>query len=347
MATVNNDEYQTPLNSRYCSDEMKQLWSPRRRFSTWRQLWLWLAEAEKELGLGGITDEAIQQMKRHVTIGDEEFAVIAEEEKRRRHDVMAHVYGYGLKAPAAAPSIHLGATSCYVTDNADLMFLREGLEIVLRKLAVVTKKLSDFAREYKDLPCLGYTHGQPAQMVTVGKRACLWIQDLLMDLRNLETAKSDLRFRGVKGATGTQATFLALFKGDHEKVEELDELVTKKAGFNSAFTITSQTYSRKIDVDVLNALGSFGATCERIGGDVRHLAMSKEMEEPFESGQIGSSAMAYKRNPMRAERTCSLGRKLQNLSMDATATYSHQWVGFSQPLQVEHDAPATLVLTSQ
>ena len=331
MTFVNNDEYQTPFNSRYCSDEMKQLWSPRRRFSTWRQLWLWLAEAEKELGLGGVTDEAIQQLRDHVIIKDEEFAVIAEEEKKRRHDVMAHVHGYGLKAPAAAGSIHLGATSCYVTDNADLMFLKDGLDIILRKLAVVIKKLSDFAREYKDLPCLGYTHGQSAQMITVGKRACLWIQDLLMDLRNLERARSDLRFRGVKGATGTQGTFLALFKGDHEKVEELDQLVTKKAGFDSVFTITSQTYSRKIDVDVLNALSSFGATCERLGGDVRHLAMSKEMEEPFESGQIGSSAMAYKRNPMRAERTCSLGRKLQNLSMDATATYSHQWVSLNRP----------------
>lgn len=326
MAASNNDEYQTPFNSRYCSEEMKRLWSPRRRFSTWRQLWLWLAEAEKELGLEGISEEAIQQLRDHVNIKDEEFAIIAEEEKRRRHDVMAHVHGYGLKAPAAAGSIHLGATSCYVTDNADLIFLKEGLQIILRKMAIVIKKLSNFALKYKDLPCLGYTHGQSAQMITVGKRACLWIQDLLMDLRNLERALSDLRFRGVKGATGTQGTFLALFKGDHGKVEELDELVTRKAGFKSFFTITSQTYSRKIDVDVLNALSSFGATCERIGGDVRHLAMFKEMEEPFESEQIGSSAMAYKRNPMRAERTSSLGRKLQNLSMDATATYSHQWV---------------------
>ena len=334
---MNNDEYQTPFNSRYCSEEMKRLWSPRRRFSTWRQLWLWLAEAEKELGLEGITDEAIQQLQKHVTIQDDEFAVIAEEEKRRRHDVMAHVHGYGLKAPAAAGSIHLGATSCYVTDNADLMFLKEGLQIILRKLAIVIKKLSNFALRYKELPCLGYTHGQSAQMITVGKRACLWIQDLLMDLRNLERAESDLRFRGVKGATGTQGTFLALFKGDHDKVEELDELVTKKAGFDSVFTITSQTYSRKIDVDVLNALSSFGATCERLGGDVRHLAMFKEMEEPFESEQIGSSAMAYKRNPMRAERTCSLGRKLQNLSMDATATYSHQWVYFLIPFYL-HDS---------
>ena len=199
--------------------------------------------------------------------------------------------------------------------------------MLLRRLVGVVRKLGVWAMEKRDMPCLGYTHGQAAQMVTVGKRACLWIQDLLMDVRNVARAREDLRFRGVKGATGTQATFLALFGGDDAKVEELDRLVVEKAGFESTWTITSQTYSRKVDVDVLNALSSFGATCERLGGDVRHLAMVKEMEEPFEDGQIGSSAMAYKRNPMRAERLCSLGRKLQGLSMDATATYSHQWVG--------------------
>ena len=325
MATL-NDVYQTPFNSRYCSIEMKMLFSPRNRFYTWRRLWIWLAEGEKELGLEGITDEAILQMREHVNITDEEFAIAAEEERRRRHDVMAHVHTFGQVAPSAAGIIHLGATSCYCTDNADLMFLRDGLDLLLPRLAIVILKLSDFAREYKDLPCLGYTHGQPAQLTTVGKRACLWIQDLLMDLRNLERARSDIRFRGVKGTTGTQASFLALFNGDHAKVEELDELVTKKAGFESTFTITSQTYSRKIDVDVCNAFGSFGATCERIGGDIRHLAMFKELEEPFEKDQIGSSAMAYKRNPMRAERLCSLGRKLQNLPKDAVDTYAHQWL---------------------
>ncbi len=323
MATP-NDEYQTPFNSRYCSKQMKQLFSPRRRFSTWRQLWTWLAESEKELGLE-ISEEAITQMQKHIEIQDEEFPIIAEEERRRRHDVMAHVHGFGLRAPAAAGIIHLGATSCYCSDNADLIFLRDGLDLLLPRLAVVIHKLSDFARQWKDQPCLGYTHGQPAQLTTVGKRACLWIQDLLMDLRNIERARSDLRFRGVKGATGTQATFLALFKGDHSKVEELDELVTKKAGFESHFIITSQTYSRKIDLDTINALGSFGATCERIFGDVRRLAALKELEEPFEAEQIGSSAMAYKRNPMRSERVCSLGRKLQNLPMDAMGTYAHQW----------------------
>lgn len=295
------------------------------RFSTWRQLWVWLAEAEKELGLAGISDYAVADMQAHVTIKDSEFALIEEEEKKRRHDVMAHVYGFGLAAPSAAGIIHLGATSCYVTDNADLIFLKTGLDLLLPKLATVIKKLSDFARIYRDQACLGYTHGQPAALTTVGKRACIWIYDLLMDLRNIERARSDIRFRGVKGATGTQSTFLALFKGDHSKVERLDELVTRKAGFDSVSTISSQTYSRKIDVDVCNSLGSFGATCERIFTDVRHLAMMKELEEPFEVDQIGSSAMAYKRNPMRSERICSLGRKLQNLPMDAVATYSHQW----------------------
>ncbi|KAF1984731.1 putative adenylosuccinate lyase Ade13 [Aulographum hederae CBS 113979] len=319
------DVYQTPLNSRYASQEMKHLFSARNRFSTWRQLWLWLAEAEKELGLEGISDEALAQMKEHVKIEDEEFAVAAEEEKKRRHDVMAHVHTYGLAAPAAAGIIHWGATSCYCTDNADLIFLRDGLDILLPKLATVIKKLSDFAMEKKDLPTLGYTHGQPAQLTTVGKRACLWIQDLLMDLRNIERARADLRFRGVKGTTGTQASFLTIFSGDHQKVEDLDALVTAKASFPSAFTISSQTYTRKIDVDVLNALASFGSTCERLGGDIRHLAMIKELEEPIEKDQIGSSAMAYKRNPMRSERLCSLARHLQTLPTDALRTYAAQW----------------------
>ena len=230
-------------------------------------------------------------MKANIAIRDEEFAVAAEEEKRRRHDVMAHVHTFGQVAPAAAGIIHWGATSCYCTDNADLLICRQGLDMLLPKLATVIERLSDFAKQYKHLPCLAYTHGQPAQLTTVGKRACLWIQDLLMDLRNLERARDDLRFRGLKGTTGTQASFLQIFQGDHAKVERLDELVTEKAGFKSAFVISSQTYSRKIDVDIANALGSFGATCERIGGDLRHLATFKELEEPFEKDQIGSSAM--------------------------------------------------------
>lgn len=303
---------------------MSQLFSARKRYSTWRQLWLWLAEAQQELDLD-ISDEAIYQMKAHLVLTDDEFQVAEAEEKKRRHDVMAHVHAFGQVAPAAAGIIHWGATSCYCTDNADLIFLRDGLDMLLPKLATVIYKLSEFAKEYKDLPCLGYTHGQPAQLTTVGKRACLWIQDLVMDLRNLERARSDLRFRGAKGTTGTQASFLAIFNGDHSKVDALDELITAKAGFPSSFLITSQTYSRKIDVDVANAFASFGATCHRIGGDIRHLAMMKEIEEPFEKDQIGSSAMAYKRNPMRSERICSLGRHLANLNKDAADTYANQW----------------------
>ena len=306
---------------------MKYVFSPRNRFSTWRQLWVYLAESERELGLD-ISDEAITQLKEHVRIEESEFEIAAVEEKRRRHDVMAHVHTYGVIAPAAAGIIHWGATSCYVTDNADLIFLRDALEILLPKLAGVIQRLSAFAMEYRDLPCLGYTHGQPAQLVTVGKRASLWITDLLDDLRNLEQALGHLltKFRGVKGTTGTQASFLAIFKGDHDKVEQLDQLVTTKAGFDAAEISTSQTYSRKIDVDILHALASFGSTCERVGGDIRHLAMFKELEEPFEKDQIGSSAMAYKRNPMRSERLCSLGRKLRNYSADAQQTYAAQWL---------------------
>ena len=239
---------------------------------------------------------------------------------------MAHVHAFGQNAPAAAGIIHLGATSAYVADNADLILMRDALDMLLPKLAVAIKKLSIFAHEYKDLPCLAYTHGQAAQPHTVGKRAALWIKDLLRDLRNLERARNDIEFRGVKGTTGTQASFLAIFHGDHAKVETLDELVAQKAGFPNVCDISSQTYSRKIDVDVLNAYSSFGATCQRIGGDIRHLASIKEIEEPFESSQIGSSAMAYKRNPMRSERMCSLGRALSNLSQDATQTYAAQWV---------------------
>ncbi|KAI4139208.1 MAG: hypothetical protein L6R39_006415 [Caloplaca ligustica] len=268
----------------------------------------------------------IDQLRSHLTMTSHDFDVAKAEEKRRRHDVMAHVHAFGEAAPEAAGIIHWGATSCYVTDNADLIFLRDGLGILLPKIAGVIQKLSEFAQTYKDLPCLGYTHGQPAQLVTVGKRACLWIQNLLMDLRNLERARADLRFRGVKGTTGTQASFLQIFQGEYSKVERLDEIVTKKSGFESAFTISSQTYTRKIDVDVGHALASFGATCEQIGGDIRHLAMFKELEEPFEKDQIGSSAMAYKRNPMRAERMCSLGRQLCNLVRNTVDTFAAQWL---------------------
>ncbi|CAL1697749.1 unnamed protein product [Somion occarium] len=320
----NFETYQTPLSSRYASKEMAQLFSPARRFSTWRQLWLNLAVAEKQLGLN-ISDEAVEQMKANLNLDAKQFEIAAEEEKKRRHDVMAHVHTFGQVAPAAAGIIHLGATSCYVTDNADLIFMREGLTLLIRKLAVVIDRFSSFAAQYRDLPTLGFTHFQPAQVTTVGKRATLWIQELLWDLRNLQRARSDLGFRGVKGTTGTQASFLALFDGDHEKVEELDRLVTSLSGFSYAYPVTSQTYSRKIDIDTLSPLSSFGATAHKIATDLRLLANLKEVEEPFESTQIGSSAMAYKRNPMRSERICSLARHLMTLQQNALMTASIQW----------------------
>ncbi|PPQ65525.1 hypothetical protein CVT26_000482 [Gymnopilus dilepis] len=303
---------------------MANLFSPAKRFSTWRQLWLNLAIAEKQLGLP-ISDEAIEQMKANLNLTPEQFEIAAKEEKKRRHDVMAHVHTFGQVAPAAAGIIHLGATSCYVTDNADLIFLREGLGYLIRSLAVLISRLSAFAAEYRDLPTLGFTHFQPAQLTTVGKRATLWIQELLWDLRNLKRAREDIGFRGVKGTTGTQASFLALFDGDHAKVEELDALVTKLSGFEYAYPVTSQTYSRKIDADVLGALASLGATAHKIATDIRLLANLKEIEEPFESTQIGSSAMAYKRNPMRSERVCSLSRHLMVLHQNALMTSGVQW----------------------
>ncbi|ORY34753.1 adenylosuccinate lyase [Naematelia encephala] len=330
------DSYQTPLSSRYASKEMSKLFSSSTRFGTWRKLWLNLAIAEKELGLA-ISDKAIEQMSANLDLDEAQMKVAAEEEKRRRHDVMAHVHTFGTVAPEAAGIIHLGATSCYVTDNADLIFLREGLSILLPKLAVVISRFSAFAEKYRDLPTLGFTHFQPAQLTTVGKRATLWIQELLWDLRNLERAKSDLGFRGVKGTTGTQASFLALFDGDHEKVEALDARVTELFGFPYAYPVTGQTYSRKIDADVLGPLSSFGATVHKIATDIRLLANLKEVEEPFEKDQIGrcvwllslangSSAMAYKRNPMRCERACSLARHLMVIYQNTLMTSSVQWL---------------------
>lgn len=305
---------------------MLSLFSARTRASTWRKLWLYLAESQSELGLP-IPAEALEQMRANLTMTDEDFKVAAVEEKRRRHDVMAHVYAFGQKCPAAEGIIHWGATSCYVTDNADLIFLRDGLNILLPKLAKAISKLSQFALEHAATPCLGYTHGQPAQLITVGRRACQWIEPLLMDLRNLTRARDDITsyYRGAKGTTGTQASFLAIFNGDHAKCEALDELVTQKAGFKRAAIISTQTYTRKIDLDTANPLASFGTTCEHIGSDIRHLAMLKELEEPFEKDQIGSSAMAYKRNPMRSERMCALGRKLATLNIATAQTFAHQW----------------------
>ncbi|NWR76039.1 PUR8 lyase, partial [Centropus unirufus] len=314
--------YRSPLVSRYASAEMGFNFSERKKFGTWRRLWLFLAQAEKSLGLP-ITDEQIQEME--ANLDNIDFQMAAEEEKKLRHDVMAHVHTFAHCCPKAAPIIHLGATSCYVGDNTDLIVLRDGFNLLLPKLARVIGRLADFAEKHADLPTLGFTHYQPAQLTTVGKRCCLWIQDLCMDLQNLERARDDLRFRGVKGTTGTQASFLQLFEGDHSKVEELDRLVTAKAGFKRSYMVTGQTYSRKVDIEVLSVLASLGASIHKICTDIRLLANLKEIEEPFEKDQIGSSAMPYKRNPMRSERCCSLARHLMTLVMDPLQTASVQW----------------------
>ncbi|XP_064477689.1 adenylosuccinate lyase-like [Ornithodoros turicata] len=316
-------KYQSPLSARYASPEMSFVWSEQKKFSTWRRLWVFLAKAEKSLGIG-ITDEQIHEME--ANIDNVDFAAAVEEERLTRHDVMAHVHVYAKLCPRAAPIIHLGATSCYVGDNTDLILLKESFQIVLPKVARCVQRLSKFATKHASLPTLGFTHFQPAQLTTVGKRACLWIQDLLMDLRNLQRARDDLRFRGVKGTTGTQASFLQLFEGDNAKVEKLDELVTKMAGFEKSFIICGQTYSRKVDVDCLSALASLGSSVHKICTDLRLLAHMKEVEEPFEKTQIGSSAMPYKRNPMRCERCCSLARHLMALVADPLATHSTQWM---------------------
>ncbi|KAG8980016.1 adenylosuccinase ade13 [Tulasnella sp. 425] len=289
------DSYQTPLSSRYASKEMSHLFSSEMRFHTWRKLWLNLAIAEKELGLP-ISDEAIQEMQDNLHLDEKQFGIAAAEEKKRRHDVMAHVHTFGVVAPSAAAIIH----------NADLIFLREACDILINKLVVVIDRLARFAEEYRALPTLGFTHFQPAQLTTVGKRCTLWIQELLWDLRNITRARDDIGFRGVKGTTGTQASFLTLFDGDHEKVKALDKRVTELMGFTYAYPVTSQTYSRKVDIDVLSPLASFGATAHKIATDIRLLANLKEIEEPFEKDQIGSSAMAYKRNPMRANRRVTI-----------------------------------------
>ncbi|KAI1662091.1 adenylosuccinate lyase [Daldinia decipiens] len=306
------DYYKTPLDSRYSSEEMKKLFSQRSRHSTWRQLWLWLAEAEKELGLESITDEALEQMRAHLTVTNDDFDIAIEEERRRRHDVMGHVHAYGIVAPAAAGIIHAGATSCYVTDNTELILMRDAIDLILPKLAKVIRK-------WREEPTLGYTHYQPAQMITVGKRAAEWTQELVMDLEDIEHVRQELRFRGGQGTTGTQASFLELFNGDEAKVDRLNALLCEKAGFPS-------TYTRKVDLRISNAIAGLGATAQRITSDIRHLANLKELEEPFEKDQIGSSAMAYKRNPMRSERICSLGRKLASLPVNFSNTFSAQWL---------------------
>jgi len=314
--------YESPLNSRYASKEMQELFSPDMKFRTWRRLWIALAEAEKELGLN-ITDEQIEELKKYKD--DINYDVAEIKEKEFRHDVMAHIHAYGEQCPNARPIIHLGATSCYVGDNTDIIIMTEALKLIKNKLLCVISKLSDFAMKYKDLPTLGYTHYQPAQLVTVGKRATLWIQDLLMDVEDLDYILSNMRLLGSKGTTGTQASFLNLFENDHEKVKKLDMLIAKKMGFDNVFPVSGQTYTRKLDSRILNLLSTIAQSAYKFGNDLRLLQSMKEIEEPFEKHQIGSSAMAYKRNPMRSERICALARYVIVNSLNPAITSSTQW----------------------
>ena len=315
--------YQNPLVTRYATRPMAELWSSQRKFSTWRKLWVALAEAEQALGLA-ITDAQVDALRANVDAID--FDAAKAYEKRLRHDVMAHVHTLGDAVPEARGIIHLGATSCYVTDNTDLIVQREGLRNVRDRLASAIDALAVFASHWKDLPCLGYTHYQPAQLVTVGKRATLWCHELILDLREIERRIVELKFLGVKGTTGTQASFLALFDGDHSKVTELDQRVAEAFDFEDVYPVSGQTYSRKIDSQITNALAGVAESAHRFGSDLRLLAHEREVEEPFEPDQIGSSAMAYKRNPMRAERMCSIARFAMALPAAATQTAATQWL---------------------
>ncbi|KAI4252592.1 MAG: hypothetical protein L6R42_007900 [Xanthoria sp. 1 TBL-2021] len=319
------DTYQTSLTGRYCSPEISRLFSQRSRHSTWRRLWLYLAESQRELGIDSITLEALEQMRSHLVLDDADFEVAKAEEKIRRHDVMAHVHAFGLSAPAAAGIIHYGATSCYVTDNTELILMRDAMDLLLPKLAKVIFNLANFAVEWKGEPCLAYTHLQPAQLITVGKRAAQWAQDLMFDLENIADVRKGLKFRGAQGTTGTQASFLEIFN-DAAKCDALNELLSKKAGFSECYDISTQTYSRKVDLIIANAIAGLGATSQKICGDIRHLAAWEEMDEPFESKQIGSSAMPYKRNPMRSERIYSLSRELMSKPASFASTLSDQWM---------------------
>ena len=317
-----HNTYETPLNSRYASAEMQYIFSPDKKFKTWRKLWIALAEAEKELGLP-ISEEQIEELRKYKD--DINFDVAREREKLVRHDVMSHVYAYGVQCPKAKPIIHLGATSCYVGDNTDIILMHEALILVRKRLVSVIAALADFAEKYKDLPTMGFTHFQPAQLTTVGKRACLWIQDLMMDLDEIDDVLRAIKPLGSKGTTGTQASFLELFRGDNEKVKILDKKIAEKMGFDSAFAVSGQTYPRKLDSRVLNVLSSIAQSAYKFGNDLRLLQNLKEIEEPFEKNQIGSSAMAYKRNPMRSERICSLSRYVISSALNPAITASTQW----------------------
>jgi len=316
-------KYENPMVDRYASKEMLEVFSPQKKFETWRRLWIALAEAERELGLP-ISQEQIDELKAHQK--DINFEEAKAMERETRHDVMAHVLAYGRQCPKARPIIHLGATSAFVGDNTDIILLREALFIVKKKLVTVIKNLTTFAKKYKDVPTLGYTHFQPAQLTTVGKRACLWIQDLLMDLGELEFQESNLRLRGAKGTTGTQASFMQLFDNDEEKVKKLDRLIAAKMGFECTFPITGQTYPRKLDSRILQVLQSIAESAHKFASDIRLLAHLREIEEPFEEKQIGSSAMAYKRNPMRCERMTALARFVIINGLNPYITAGNQWL---------------------
>lgn len=316
------DRYENPLCKRYATKEMQQVFSDDMKFSTWRKLWIALAESEKELGLD-ITDEQIAEMKEHIF--DIDYETAAKREKEVRHDVMAHIYTYGLACPKAKPIIHLGATSCYVGDNTDIIQQREALNIVKKKLLAAVSALSKFADENKALPSLAYTHFQAAQPTTLGKRATLWLQDFVMDLQQLEFCLSNLKLLGCRGTTGTGASFLELFGGDHEKVKKLEALIAEKMGFEAAYPVSGQTYTRKVDYFTLSVLSGIAQSAHKFSNDIRLMSHLKEVDEPFEAGQVGSSAMAYKRNPMRSERIASLSRYVITAALNPAMTASEQW----------------------
>ena len=320
---MSTNRYESPLSSRYASSYMLELFSSDTRYRTWRRLWVSLARAESALGLP-ITDDQVAELEAH--IDDIDYECVSQREKEVRHDVMAHVYAYGKAAPSAAGIIHLGATSCYVTDNADLILYRDGLRYLRGELLKVIANLADFAETYKALPTLGYTHYQPAQLVTVGKRATLWMQDFLSDLHEIDFALENIRFLGCRGTTGTEASFMELFKGDEAKIDEMNRMIAADFGFESCFDVCGQTYPRKVDSRILNCLSSIAQSCYRMANDIRLLQHDRQVEEPFEKNQIGSSAMAYKRNPMRSERICSLSRYLMADAMNAPMTASTQWM---------------------
>lgn len=325
---MRTDIYQSPLSERYASKEMQYIFSPDMKFRTWRRLWIALAETEKELGLSQngkqvITQEQIEELKAHAE--DINYDVAKAREKEVRHDVMSHVYAYGQQCPAAAGIIHLGATSCYVGDNTDIIVMTEGLKLVKKKLLNVIKELADFADEYKDQPTLAFTHFQPAQPTTVGKRACLWLQEFFLDLEDLQYVLDSMKLLGSKGTTGTQASFLELFDGDQETIDKIDPMIAAKMGFKECYPVSGQTYSRKVDTRVANVLAGIAASAHKMSNDIRLLQHLKEVEEPFEKSQIGSSAMAYKRNPMRSERIASLARYVMVDALNPAITSATQW----------------------